>query len=422
MKTRILSMLFCVCAVFLSCTQMPSEISLVDRFASGGGTVTPAIFNQPRSQSVLTGQSATFSITATGTAPLAYQWKKDGVDISGATTSSLTVSNVQSVNAGTYTVVVTNSAGNATSNGAVLTVNAACAAPIITIQPSAQSATAPATAMFTVPATGTSPTYQWQRANPATPTTFANVMAGTGGTTASYTTAATVVASDSGAMYRCVITNGCGNATSNAVLLTVRTTSGGGTVTDVDGNVYHTVVIGTQEWMVENLKTTKYNDSTAIPNVTDGPTWSALTTPAYCWYTNDAATYKATYGALYNWYTVNTGKLAPTGWHVPTDAEWTTLTTYIGGETVAGGKLKATGTWSSPNTGATNETGFSALPGGCRYPNGTFSLIGDYGNWWSATANDASSSWSRTMYSNGTNVYRANGSNAYGFSVRCVKG
>src|SRR5674476_633708 len=117
------------------------------------------------------------------------------------------------------------------------------------------------------------------------------------------------------------------------------------TVTDIEGNVYHTVKIGTQTWMVENLKTTKYKDGTAIPLVTDNKVWINLPTPAYCWYDNDATTYKNTYGALYNWYAVNTGKLAPTGWHIPTDAEWTTLQNYVGGELVAGDKMKATTLW-----------------------------------------------------------------------------
>ena len=96
-------------------------------------------------------------------------------------------------------------------------------------------------------------------------------------------------------------------------------------IKDKDRNVYKTVIIGTQVWMAENLKTTKYKDGTAIPLVTDGNAWAALSTPGYCWYNNDAATYEDTYGVLYNWYTVNTGKLCPTGWHVPSDAEWTTI-------------------------------------------------------------------------------------------------
>jgi uncharacterized protein (TIGR02145 family) len=165
---------------------------------------------------------------------------------------------------------------------------------------------------------------------------------------------------------RAYATNSMGTAYGNQVTFKTTTDVETNTVTDIDGNIYHTVTIGTQVWMVENLKTTKYRNGDPIPNVT-GNAWAALTTGAYCWYNNDAATYKATYGALYNWYAVaDSRNIAPTGWHVPTDAEWTTLTTFLGGESVAGGKLKETGTnhWTSPNTGATNETGFTALPGG----------------------------------------------------------
>ena len=172
----------------------------------------------------------------------------------------------------------------------------------------------------------------------------------------------------------------------------INVTGPSSTVTDIDGNVYHTVTIGTQVWMVENLKTTKYNDGTAIPLVTDVTSWSNLTTPGYCWYNNDATAYKTTYGALYNWFTVNTGKLAPTGWHVPTDGEWTTLTSYLGGENVAGGKMKSTGTiedgtglWHDPNIGATNESGFSGVPACGRNCDGRFANIGKDGIWWNAS-------------------------------------
>ena len=160
------------------------------------------------------------------------------------------------------------------------------------------------------------------------------------------------------------------------------------TISDINGNIYHTVTIGTQVWMVENLKVTKYNDGTAILLVTDNSGWANLTTGGYCWYSNDEATYKNTYGAIYNWYTLNTGKLCPAGWHVPTDAEWTTLTTYLGGEGVAGGKLKESGLahWLSPNTGATNESGFTALPGGARADaDGIFNRIGQDCYWWSSS-------------------------------------
>jgi len=191
---------------------------------------------------------------------------------------------------------------------------------------------------------------------------------------------------------------------------------------DIDGNVYHTVKIGTQVWMAENLKTTKFNDGTVIPLVTDSIAWSNLKTPGYCWY-DDSDSYKATYGALYNWYAVNTGKLAPTGWHVPTDSEWTVLTTFLGGTNVAGGKLKDTGTayWDSPNTGATDEYGFTALPGGCRIFTGPFYYAGSLCYWWSATAHDATSAQDRALVSDNTYVGVYFNDYQYGLSVRCVR-
>ena len=195
-----------------------------------------------------------------------------------------------------------------------------------------------------------------------------------------------------------------------------------GTMTDQDGNVYKTVTIGTQTWMAENLKVTKYNDGIAIPNVTDNTAWKELTTGALCDYANTPSN-SETYGKLYNWYAVKTGKLAPKGWHVPSDAEWTELTNYLGGTSVAGGKLKETGTthWASPNTGATNETGFTALPGGTRYSSGAFDDIGTSGVWWSATENNATSAWDRIVYLNYSDVVRGYFNKEVGFFVRCVR-
>ncbi|MCX6335640.1 MAG: T9SS type A sorting domain-containing protein [Bacteroidia bacterium] len=202
---------------------------------------------------------------------------------------------------------------------------------------------------------------------------------------------------------------------------------------DGDDNYYPVVNIGTQLWMAENLKTTKYNDGTAIPNVTVNATWAAATTGAYSDYSNTPAN-STTYGRLYNWYAVdnnaatkvasNGGKnVCPTSWHVPTDAEWTTLTTYLGGENVAGGKLKETGTthWISPNTGATNETGFTALPGGSRHYDGTYYYVGYGGYWWSSTEYSATTAWYRHMTYYNTNVLRGDYDKRNGFSVRCMK-
>jgi uncharacterized protein (TIGR02145 family) len=164
-------------------------------------------------------------------------------------------------------------------------------------------------------------------------------------------------------------------------------------VSDIEGNSYKTIRIGTQVWMAENLKTTRYNDGAPIPNVTGETEWQKLKSGGYCWYNNDASTFKETYGALYNWYAVtDSRKICPAGWHVPTFEDWKTLATYLGGEGVAGGKMKETGTehWSGPNTGATNESGFTGLPVGARYfyLKTRFADLGDSGSWWSATSTD----------------------------------
>lgn len=194
------------------------------------------------------------------------------------------------------------------------------------------------------------------------------------------------------------------------------------TVTDIEGNVYSIVTIGDQTWMAENLRVTKYNDDTDIPQE-QGTAWENLTTPAYCWYENKEDSIGDIYGALYNWFVVNTGKLCPEGWHVPTDDEWTQLIDFLGGEGVAGGMLKEEGTehWFAPNTGATDEEGFSALPGGYRNYDGLYYSIGNNGNWWSSTEENAGNSWYRSMFADVDDVNRQNYLKQRGFSIRCVK-
>jgi len=196
------------------------------------------------------------------------------------------------------------------------------------------------------------------------------------------------------------------------------------TVTDIDGNVYQTVTIGTQVWMKENLKVTHYRNGVAIPNVTDGATWAGLTTGAYCEYNNDVNNV-STYGRLYNWYSVaDSRNIAPTGWHVPTDAEWQTLVDYLGGSSVAGGKMKEVGYahWLNPNTGANNESGFSGLPGGYRYSDGTYQSIGGSAYFWSSTEGSSNSAWYRYLHYDYSGVGRLTSDKRLGFSVRCVKG
>ena len=192
------------------------------------------------------------------------------------------------------------------------------------------------------------------------------------------------------------------------------------------------VTIGTQVWATVNLDVTTYRDGTTIPQVTDPTQWSNLTTGAWCYYNNNSSS-GTTYGKLYNWYAVagihdadpNTPNkvLAPTGWHLPTDAEWTTLTNTLGGIIVAGGKLKATGTslWDTPNTDATNSSGFSGLPGGGRSYNGTFTYVGTYGYWWSSSQGNISSAWLRYLAWNFGDAVSFNGNKRHGFSVRCLR-
>ncbi len=192
---------------------------------------------------------------------------------------------------------------------------------------------------------------------------------------------------------------------------------------DADSNHYAVVQIGTQIWMAENLKTTKYNNGNPISNITDPLAWGSLISGAYCDYDNTPGN-SLTYGRLYNWYAVNTAILAPIGWHVPTDAEWTTLTSSLLGDAIAGGKLKmnCTTLWQSPNSGATNESGFTALPSGYRYSDGSFNNVGLYGYWWSSTEFSTNNAWSRIMYYQTIYVNPGNYSKSQGFSVRCVRG
>ena len=205
-------------------------------------------------------------------------------------------------------------------------------------------------------------------------------------------------------------------------------TSGyGSNITDSENNTYKTVYIGTQQWMAENLKVSKYSDGTTIPNITDNTQWQNNTTGAWAYYNNDVAN-NAKYGKLYNWYatspTTNGNKnVCPTGWHVPTDAEWTVLTNYLGGETVAGGKMKEVGTasWNTPNTGSTNTSLFTGLPGGYRDDAGNYSSIVNNGYWWSGPDESTGYAWFRYLGNVIGSAVRTNGNKANGLSVRCLR-
>ncbi len=196
-------------------------------------------------------------------------------------------------------------------------------------------------------------------------------------------------------------------------------------VTDVEGNSYKTVKIGDQWWMAENLKTTKYRNGDPIPNVTSNVEWSALTTAAYSCYNNDFATYGEVYGMFYNWYAVaDSRNIAPLGWHVPTDAEWETMNSYLGGGSVAGGKLKEDGTshWTSPNSGATNTSGFTALGTGSRAGStGICSWIGLGNDYWSSTEANLTYSWTHYVGYDIAKCMRLSHEKRDGYCIRCVK-
>jgi uncharacterized protein (TIGR02145 family) len=199
-----------------------------------------------------------------------------------------------------------------------------------------------------------------------------------------------------------------------------------GSVTDIDGNTYKTITIGTQTWMAENLRTTKYRNNEVIPNVTDATAWGNASSGAYCNFNNTKNIDTiAIYGRLYNWFAVGDSRnIAPVGWHVPTDAEWTMLTDYLGGWSDAGGKLKETGIthWRTPNTGATNESGFTAISADSRNSVGFF-----YNDWdqsitlWSSTKRNLTDAWKIDMSWETTEVWRSSAYFSDGYAVRCVK-
>jgi uncharacterized protein (TIGR02145 family) len=227
---------------------------------------------------------------------------------------------------------------------------------------------------------------------------------------------------------RAYATNSLGTAYGNELSITTPAfLCGGSQITDVDNNSYNTVQIGTQCWMRSNLKVSKYRNGDNIPTGLSDAQWSSTSSGAYAIYGNDNAN-DALYGKLYNWYAVNDSRgLCPVGWHVPSDAEWTTLTNFLGGEGIAGGAMKSTttlptpGGWNSPNEGATNSSGFTSLPGGYRGSGGGFDYLGYNGFWWSSSGAGSGSAWYRYLNFTNASAYRSIYVHRIGFSVRCAR-
>jgi uncharacterized protein (TIGR02145 family) len=220
------------------------------------------------------------------------------------------------------------------------------------------------------------------------------------------------------------------NTASNMVIINITAPI---TVTDIDGNVYKTVTIGTQVWMAENLKTTKYRNGDTIPNITGDTKWRLLSTEAYCDYENTPGN-SAIYGKLYNWYAiVDSRYIAPIGWHVPTDAEWTTLENYVADNYGTYGSvakaLASTTNWALSSVAGTpgaapknnNSAGFTALPGGYRVSSGLFYNVGEYGGWWSSSEGSTLIAYCRYLHYIDSFLLRSYNGKECGFSVRCLK-
>lgn len=198
----------------------------------------------------------------------------------------------------------------------------------------------------------------------------------------------------------------------------------GESVVDIDGNVYHTVTIGSQVWLIENLRVTRYHDGTPIPGVPDSDTWCDLKTGAYCAPVLDSTADVVAYGLLYNFHAVNDSRgLCPEGWHVPTAEEWRALIEYLGGDQVAGGRMRETdsGHWLISVPGSTNESGFTALPAGGRGRYGGPSDVGRYATWWSSTSYDRNYAWHWGLHPDKHDIRFNPGHKASGFSVRCIR-
>ena len=385
--------------------------------ASGVSGMATVTFTAPASN----GGSAITSYTATSS--------PGGLTttLNQAGSGTITFTGLTNGTAYTFTVTATNSAGTGAASDPSNSVTP-CTVPGAPTIGTATAGNAQATITFTAPASnGGSAITSY------TATSSPGGLTGTLSQTGNGTITITGLTNGTAYTFTVKATNAAGAGTASVESNSV--TPIAPTVTDVSGNTYETVTIGIQTWMAQNLNTTKYNDGTAITNITVNTTWYTATTAAWSNYNNTASNAN-TYGKLYNWYAIDNNwatrvasngykNVCPTGWHVPTDTEWTTLTTYLGGISVAGGPLKETGTghWATPNTAATNTSGFTALPGGIRHPDGAFKDIGTGCTFWSTTVDRyfLGYAWTRSLYSGYSVVTRDEDYKAQGFSVRCLK-
>jgi len=404
-------------------------ITVIAACAAGVASSTPTL----TVNTVLTNIThATTSATGIGTATglptgVTAAWSANVITISGTPTATGTFN---------YTIPVTGTSCSSVNATGTITVIAACAAgaasstPTLTVNTvltNITHSTTSSTGIGTATGLPAGVTAAWS----ANTITISGTPTATG--TFNYTIPLTGTS--------CSSVNAMGTITVTAAVTTPSFTCGTSTVSDIDGNTYNTVSIGTQCWTQENLRVRRYNNGAEIRFDTTGgtagngtgQTWTGWTIGALTIYARDTSNLRI-YGYLYNWYaakgidstiTINNKNICPTGWHVPSDSEWTTLTSYLGGLSVSGGKMKSTGTtlWTSQSSGTDNSSGFTALPGGIRdgTTNGSFITIKTRTNFWSSTSYDSNLAYYRPLIHNSPGMTKSFDKNGYGYSVRCLK-
>jgi uncharacterized protein (TIGR02145 family) len=340
----------------------------------------------------------------------------------------------------TFTVIATNAVGNSVASTASMAVTPVTVPTVSTTVISSITGTGASSGGNVTYDGGASVTVRgvvWGTSGGPTVALSTKTTDGTG--TGSFTSTLASLNGSTTYYVRAYATNSVGTAYGNEVSFTTSAafSCGTSTVSDIDGNPYTTVSINTQCWMIENMKTSHYLNGDLIPIVTDNSAWGILTTGGRTWYNNDSSTYENPYGNLYNWYAVTDSRgLCPTGWHVPTDSDWNKLVIFLdtGADTsstsstqssTAGGKLKSMGTvyWQNQSIGTDNSSGFSALPGGYRLANGSFSNIRTNVFFWSFTAyaHNMNKAWYRNIYDNNGEVRRDTRDKIAGASVRCLR-
>jgi uncharacterized protein (TIGR02145 family) len=401
--------------LIISCTKIKDNATL------------PAADFSASVTNIKTDSVTSFTDLSTGN-PTSWSWS-----FAGGTPSSSTLQNpvnIQYHAAGTYnvTLTVTNADGSntKTKTGYIVVIGVAPQLPMVSTVTISSIANTTAVSGGTVSSIDNSVVTArgvcWSTNNNPT---IANDKTTDGSSAGNFTSNLTGLNSNTTYYVRAYATNSIGTAYGNEISFTTTGLANCGTVTDVDGNVYHTVTIGTQCWMVENLKTTHYRNGAEILTAPDSQTWDAFTKGAYCYYNNDSKNNNP-YGKLYNWYAVNNSdNIAPAGWHVPTKDEWITLITFLNGKYSAGGPLKDLLYWSTPNVGATNSSGFSALPGGYRFAHGNFDNLSLIGYYWASTEDSGVSGGVAGdeihLYHSYIEVDISSGFKYNGYSVRCVK-